>query len=299
MSEAYPALDAGTRLLTPRDIRLLAAYRGITPTKKRGQNFLLDANTVRVIVERSGVREGDVVLEVGPGLGSLTLGLLDAGASVGAVELDSALAEILPGTVEAKGFESARFALVEGDALALTQLPVPAAAGHEPTRLVANLPYNVATPILLTVFERFDSVREALVMVQLEVAERIAARPGSKVYGAPSVKAAWYGTSELAGRISRRVFWPEPNVDSALVRVRRDRVQAEGEAPREEIFKVIDQAFLQRRKTLRAALKSWAGGGERASAILECAGIDPQRRGETLEIAEFIAIANAASDTPR
>ncbi len=299
MSEGYPALDAGTRLLTPRDIRALAAYRGITPTKKRGQNFLLDANTVRAIVERAGVGEGDVVLEVGPGLGSLTLGLLDAGAHVGAVELDSALAEILPSTVMAKGLDRARFTLVEGDALALTALPVPEAAPHAPTRLVANLPYNVATPILLTVLERFDTVAEALVMVQLEVAERIAAKPGSKVYGAPSVKAAWYGSSELAGRISRRVFWPEPNVDSALVRVRRDRVRAEGEAPREDVFEIIDQAFLQRRKTLRAALKSWAGSGERAAAILEQAGIDPQRRGETLEVAEFIAIANAAKDPLR
>ena len=243
--------------------------------------------------------EGDVVLEVGPGLGSLTLGLLDAGAHVGAVELDSALAEILPSTVMAKGLDRARFTLVEGDALALTALPVPEAAPHAPTRLVANLPYNVATPILLTVLERFDTVAEALVMVQLEVAERIAAKPGSKVYGAPSVKAAWYGSSELAGRISRRVFWPEPNVDSALVRVRRDRVRAEGEAPREDVFEIIDQAFLQRRKTLRAALKSWAGSGERAAAILEQAGIDPQRRGETLEVAEFIAIANAAKDPLR
>ncbi len=299
MSEGYPALDAGTRLLTPRDIRGLAAYRGITPMKKRGQNFLLDANTVRAIVERAGVCEGDVVLEVGPGLGSLTLGLLDAGAHVGAVELDPALAEILPSTVVAKGLDRARFTLAEGDALALTTLPVPEAAPHAPTRLVANLPYNVATPIVLTVLERFDTVAEVLVMVQLEVAERIAAKPGSKVYGAPSVKAAWYGSSELAGRISRRVFWPEPNVDSALVRVRRDRVQAEGEAPREDVFEIIDQAFLQRRKTLRAALKSWAGSGEHAAAILEQAGIDPQRRGETLEVAEFIAIANAARDPLR
>ena len=296
MSEEFPALDAGTSLLTPRDIRALAAYRGITPTKKRGQNFLLDANTVRAIVERAGVGEGDVVLEVGPGLGSLTLGLLEAGAHVGAVELDGALAEILPLTVEAKNLDLACLSLVKGDALALTELPVPEAASHAPTRLVANLPYNVATPILLTILERFDDLTEALVMVQLEVAERLAAKPGSKIYGAPSAKAAWYGSSELAGRISRRVFWPEPNVDSALVRVRRDRVREPGEAPREEVFEVIDQAFLQRRKTLRAALKTWAGGGERAGEILERAGIDPQRRGETLEVVEFIAIANAARD---
>ena len=296
MSEEFPALDAGTRLLTPRDIRALAAYRGITPTKKRGQNFLLDANTVRAIVERAGVGEGDVVLEVGPGLGSLTLGLLEAGAHVGAVELDGAIAEILPLTVEAKNLDLACFSLVKGDALALTELPVPEAASHAPTRLVANLPYNVATPILLTILERFDDLTEALVMVQLEVAERLAAKPGSKIYGAPSAKAAWYGSSELAGRISRRVFWPEPNVDSALVRVRRDRVREPGEAPREKVFEVIDQAFLQRRKTLRAALKTWAGGGERAGEILERAGINPQRRGETLEVVEFIAIANAARD---
>ncbi|MDU5169215.1 MAG: rRNA adenine N-6-methyltransferase family protein, partial [Haemophilus parainfluenzae] len=184
MSDTSRALDSGTRLLTPRDIRALAEERGITPTKKRGQNFLLDANTVRAIVERAGVKRDDVVLEVGPGLGSLTLGLLDAGAFVGAVELDEALATLLPSTVAAKQLESSRLALVHADALALTVLPVPDGAPSAPTRLVANLPYNVATPILLTILERFEVITEALVMVQLEVAERIAAKSGSKIYGA-------------------------------------------------------------------------------------------------------------------
>lgn len=288
-----PALDRGTMLLTPRDIRALASNAGIVPTKQRGQNFLLDPNTVRAIVDRAGVSPGDVVVEVGPGLGSLTLGLLEAGALVGAIELDSALATLLPGTIEAKGAEPFHLALVNADALRVTELPQPSAATHAPTTLVANLPYNVATPILLTMFERFWSLDEALVMVQKEVAERIAAKPGSKIYGAPSVKAAWYGSSELAGKISRQVFWPVPNVDSALVRVRRNRTAKPGEPERELVFSLIDAAFAQRRKTLRAALKSWAGAGINPGDVCVRAGIDPQRRGETLTVEEFIALAAA------
>lgn len=287
-------LDDGTALLTPRDIRTLAAGAGIVPTKQKGQNFLLDPNTVRAIVERAGVRAGDSVVEVGPGLGSLTLGLLEAGAFVSAVELDEALAALLPSTVAAKGMDSQRLALVNADALRVTEIPLPSTSPHAPTKLVANLPYNVATPILLTFMERFANITEALVMVQKEVAERIAATPGSKVYGAPSVKAAWYGSSELAGKISRQVFWPVPNVDSALVRVRRDRPLTEGEPPRERVFGLIDAAFAQRRKTLRAALKAWEGARGSAGDLCEKAGIDPQRRGETLTVHEFIQLAAAA-----
>lgn len=292
-----PALDAGTRLLTPRDIRALAQSAGIVPTKQRGQNFLLDPNTVRAIVQRSGVGEGDCVLEVGPGLGSLTLGLLDAGVFVGAVELDAALAVLLPATVRAKGVDPERLALVNEDALHLEALPSPPAAAGLPTALVANLPYNVATPIILTLLARFPGLESVLVMVQREVAERLAASPGSKVYGSPSVKVAWYGTSELAGRISRQVFWPVPNVDSALVRITRDRVPGVDEPSRERVFSTIDAAFAQRRKTLRSALRAWCGDSGRVDAALEAAGIDPQRRGETLEIADFIRLARAFADT--
>ena len=291
------SVDQSSALLTPRDIRALAEAGGIRPTKQKGQNFLLDPNTVRLIIDRSGVRAGEGVVEVGPGLGSLTLGLLEAGALVGAVELDDQLAALLPATIQEKGFAADAFALTHADALQVTELPVPAAAqakGMAPTALIANLPYNVATPILLTMLARFDSLTHALVMVQKEVAERIAAGPGSKVYGAPSVKAAWYGSSELAGMISRQVFWPVPNVDSALVRVRRDRGAETGEPTRDAVFAVIDAAFAQRRKTLRAALKPLLGSSERIDAVLTAAGIEPQRRGETLVVDEFIQIAAAA-----
>lgn len=298
MSE-FPELDAGTMLLTPRDIRALAEHAGIVPSKQKGQNFLLDPNTIRLIVERSGVSEGDAVVEVGPGLGSLTLGLLEAGAFVGAVELDPALADLLPLTLEAKGAQLDHFALLNADALAVTALPQPSAASHLPTMLVANLPYNVATPILLTLLEKCDHLSEALVMVQKEVAERLAAKPGNKIYGAPSVKAAWYGSRELAGKISRQVFWPVPNVDSALVRVRRDRSVHAAEPSRLLVFSLIDAAFAQRRKTLRAALKPWLLGRSLSDAtgLCEAAGIDPQRRGETLEVEEFIALAAAVEET--
>lgn len=292
----FPILDTGSTLLTPRDIRLLADYQEIVPTKKKGQNFLLDPNTVRMIVEKSRVKAGDPVVEVGPGLGSLTLGLLEAGALLTAVELDSALAQILPQTLEQKGFSQSQYALLNADALQATELPLPVLSNQPPMVLVANLPYNVATPILLTFFERFDFLQRALVMVQLEVAERIAATPGSKIYGAPSVKAAWYGSRALAGRISRQVFWPVPNVDSALVEVNRDRIADPNEPSREAVFSVIDAAFAQRRKTLRAALKNWAGGSEAVDAVLNSAGIDSQSRGETLEVEQFIAIAKAKAE---
>lgn len=280
-------------LLSARDIRELADAAGIRPSKKRGQNFVMDPNTVRTIVERAQVQPGQAVLEVGPGLGSLTLGLLEAGADVAAIELDRGLAQLLPATLEARGIPADRYRLVHADALQVTELPVLPHAG-EPTALVANLPYNVATPILLTMLERFESLTSALVMVQSEVVDRLTAQPGSKVYGAPSVKAAWYGTAVHAGRISRQIFWPVPNVDSALVHLQRHEQPRGSDAEREQVFAVVDAAFAQRRKTLRAALATWAGSAARAEELLRAAGIDPGQRGERLGIEEFSAIAQAA-----
>ena len=290
--------SGGGMLLTPRDIRELAEAGGIRPSKQRGQNFLMDPNTVRAIVERAGIGPGDAVLEVGPGLGSLTLGLLEAGADVAAIELDRALAELLPLTVRDRGVDEERLALVHADALAVTALP-PLPGGRTPTRLVANLPYNVATPILLTLLGRFDELRSAFVMVQSEVVDRLVAGPGSRTYGAPSAKTAWYGTAERAGTISRQVFWPVPNVDSALVEVRRRAEPLGTEAERAATFAVVDAAFAQRRKMLRAALGAWAGDGRRAVAVLEAAGIDPTRRGETLGVSDFLAIARAGEEVAR
>ena len=287
--------DGAGLLLTHRDIRELAEAAGIRPSKQRGQNFVMDPNTVRTIVGRAGVEPGQAVLEVGPGLGSLTLGLLAAQADVVAVELDRGLAELLPLTLRARGVEEGRFRLVHADALQVTDLPELPRAG-EPTMLVANLPYNVATPILLTMLERFDSLRSALVMVQSEVVDRLTAGPGSRTYGGPSVKAAWYGRAVQAGRISRQIFWPVPNVDSALVQLVRHEEPLGTAAEREQVFAVIDAAFAQRRKTLRAALAGWAGTAARAEEILRAAGIDPSARGETLEVEQFRAIAHAAAE---
>lgn len=280
-------------LLSARDIRELAAAAGIQPSKQRGQNFVMDPNTVRTIVARAGIAPGQAVLEVGPGLGSLTLGLFEAGADVVAIELDRGLAQLLPATLHARGIAEHRFRLVHADALQVTELPLLPGAGI-PTALVANLPYNVATPILLTAFERFESLRTALVMVQSEVVDRLTAGPGSRTYGAPSVKAAWYGRLEHAGRISRQIFWPVPNVDSALVRLERHEQPLGDDTERERVFAVVDAAFAQRRKTLRAALGAWAGSAQRAEAILLAAGVTPSARGETLGIEDFRAIARAS-----
>ncbi|MDN5820927.1 MAG: 16S rRNA (adenine(1518)-N(6)/adenine(1519)-N(6))-dimethyltransferase RsmA [Brachybacterium sp.] len=279
-------------LLTARDIRELAEAAGIRPSKQRGQNFVMDPNTVRTIVGRAGVEPGQAVLEVGPGLGSLTLGLLEAGVDVVAVELDRGLAELLPLTLRARDVEGERYRLVHADALQIAELPSLPRAG-EPTALVANLPYNVATPILLTMLGRFPSVHTALVMVQSEVVDRLTAGPGSRTYGGPSVKTAWYGRAVHAGRISRQVFWPVPNVDSALVELVRHERPLGTDAEREAVFAVVDAAFAQRRKTLRAALAGWAGSAARSEQILRSAGIDPGARGETLGIEEFRAIARA------
>ena len=282
-------------LLTARDIRELAEAAGIRPSKQRGQNFVMDPNTVRGIVARAGITADQAVLEVGPGLGSLTLGLLETGADVAAIELDRGLAELLPLTLAARGIAEDRYRLIHADALQVAELPELPRTG-QPTALVANLPYNVATPILLTALARFDSLRTATVMVQSEVVDRLVAGPGSRTYGAPSVKAAWYGTLQHAGRISRQIFWPVPHVDSALVRLDRHESPLGDEEERGRVFAAVDAAFAQRRKTLRAALACWAGTAARAEEILRGAGIDPGTRGETLGIAEFRAIARAAGE---
>ncbi|MCU1418501.1 MAG: rsmA [Schumannella sp.] len=272
-------------LLGPGEIRDLAASLDLQPTKKLGQNFVVDANTVRKIVRAAGVVAGDEVLEVGPGLGSLTLGLLEAGANVTAVELDGRLADLLPRTVAALQ-PGANLTVIHDDAV---RVQVPGA----PTRLVANLPYNVSVPVLLHLLATLPSLEAALVMVQAEVGQRLAAPAGSKVYGSPSVKAAWYGRWATAGTVSRQVFWPVPNVDSILVSFRRGELPGT-EAERAETFRLVDAAFGQRRKMLRQAVADVLGGSVAASARLEAAGIDPTRRGEQLTVLDYLAIVRAA-----
>ena len=273
-------------LLGPAEIRDLAGLLDIQPTKKLGQNFVIDANTVRRIVRVAGVTAGETAVEVGPGLGSLTLGLLETGASVVAVEIDKRLAAQLPLTV-AELQPDARLTVITQDALQVTQLP------HEPSVLVANLPYNVSVPVLLHFLEHFPSLRRGLVMVQAEVGERLAAPPGSKVYGAPSAKAAWYGRWRTAGKVSRQVFWPVPNVDSILVGFDRDELPGT-EEERLATFAIIDAAFQQRRKMLRQSLSVVLGSSAQASARLEAAGIAPTGRGEELTVLDFLAIVRAA-----
>ncbi len=278
-------------LLSPTRVRELASRLGVRPTKRWGQNFVVDANTVRRIVRVAGVGAEDVVVEVGPGLGSLTLALLPEVCHVTAVEIDPVLAQALASTVETLQPEFAdRLAVVTADALALTSLPDP-----QPTALVANLPYNISVPVVLSFLDLLPTLRRVLVMVQLEVAERLAAPPGSRTYGVPSLKAAWYADVRLAGTVPRSVFWPVPNVDSGLVElVRRD--PPDTTASRREVFACVDAAFLQRRKTLRAALAGWAGGAPAAEDILRSAGVDPRARGEQLDIGAFAAIAAAAAN---
>ncbi|MFD9373880.1 16S rRNA (adenine(1518)-N(6)/adenine(1519)-N(6))-dimethyltransferase RsmA [Streptomyces sp. NPDC060020] len=274
-------------LLGPADIRELAAALGVRPTKQKGQNFVIDANTVRRIVRTADVRPNDVVVEVGPGLGSLTLALLEAADRVVAVEIDDILAAALPATIEARmPVKKDRFALVHSDAMLVTELP-----GPPPTALVANLPYNVAVPVLLTMLDRFPTIERTLVMVQAEVADRLAAEPGNKVYGVPSVKANWYAHVKRAGAIGRKVFWPAPNVDSGLVSLVRRTEPIKTTATKAEVFAVVDAAFAQRRKTLRAALAGWAGSAAGAESALVAAGVSPQARGESLTVEEFAAIA--------
>jgi len=273
-------------LLDPSGVRDLAGELDLHPTKQRGQNFVTDANTVRRIVGLARLDPTDHVVEVGPGLGSLTLGLLGVAASVTAIEIDPLLAARLPRTVaERAPAMSARFRIVEADALRVTALP-----GPLPTALVANLPYNVAVPVLLHLLARFASIEHGLVMVQAEVADRLVAAPGSRIYGVPSVKLAWYADAVKVGSVPPTVFWPVPNVDSGLVRLTAHR-PPQTAAARETVFVVIDAAFAQRRKMLRAALAGVFGSSAAASAALERAGIDPTWRGERLGISEFAAIA--------
>jgi 16S rRNA (adenine1518-N6/adenine1519-N6)-dimethyltransferase len=275
-------------LLGPAEIRRLAQALGVSPTKSLGQNFVVDANTVRRIVRAAALDPADVVLEVGPGLGSLTLGLLDAAARVVAVEVDPVLAAALPRTVAGhRPADAARLEVVTHDALRLHELP-----GPPPTALVANLPYNVSVPVLLTVLERFPTVRHGLVMVQAEVAERLAAGPGEPGYGVPSVKAAWWASVRRAGSVPRAVFWPVPNVDSGLVAFERRPQPASG-AGRAAVFACVDAAFAQRRKTLRAALAGLAGSPDAAERALRAAGIDPRTRGEQLGVERFAELADA------
>jgi len=271
-------------LLGPAVIRELAQQLDLRPTKSLGQNFLHDANTIRRIVRTAEVRPEDVVLEVGPGLGSLTLGLLPAVARVTAVEIDPRLAAQLPVTVSERAPEFAdRLTVVQADALRVGEIP-----GPPPTALVANLPYNVAVPVLLHLLDLLPSLDRALVLVQAEVAERLAAPPGSSAYCIPSVKAAWYGDVRRAGAVGRRVFWPEPNVDSGLVALVR-RPPPEGD--RQATFAVVDAAFATRRKGLRAALAPWAGSPAAAEVRLRAAGIDPSTRGEQLSVTDFARLA--------
>jgi 16S rRNA (adenine1518-N6/adenine1519-N6)-dimethyltransferase len=283
------------RMLGPADVRRLAAELDLRPTKQRGQNFVIDANTVRRIVRESGVGNGDVVVEVGPGLGSLTLGLLDVADRVVAIEVDDVLAARLPATIaEHAGDRAGRCEVVHADALR-----VPGVPGPPPTALVANLPYNVSVPVLLHLLIVLPSLEKGLVMVQAEVADRLAAPPGSRTYGVPSVKAAWFADVRRAGAVGRNVFWPAPNVDSGLVAwTRRDPPVTT--ATREQVFAVVDAAFAQRRKTLRAALSRLAGSAPAAEGALRAADVDPSARGEVLDVAAYARIAEAlAGEVPR
>ena len=319
----WAGTDVAVTLLTPTTIRRICTELHIQPTKTLGQNFVHDASTVRRIVTAAAITPGTHVLEVGPGLGSLTLGLLEAGARVTAVEIDPVLATALPATVAGHAGTHAPLRVLRADAISVRNLDdltraisvteavattsEDADAAREasasadwgsPTAMVANLPYNVAVPLIMNVLEHFPTIRDILVMVQTEVAQRLSAQPGSRIYGVPSVKVRWYGRASMAGNISRQVFWPVPHVDSSLVRITRygagDDIPAVHDVEREALFTVIDQAFSQRRKGLRAALKTWAGGAAQSEAILNDAGIDPTRRGETCTIEDFAAIARAA-----
>ncbi len=276
-------------LLGAAQIRELAAALDLKPSKSLGQNFVIDSNICTKIVRTAGVTSSDIALEIGPGLGSLTLALLQTAAAVVAVEIDQRLATQLPITVAAHFEHPENLTVINQDALTLKDLPV------QPTVLVANLPYNVSVPVLLHLLEKFPSLRTGVVMVQAEVADRLAGRPGTKEYGIPSVKAAWWAEVKGAGSVSRSVFWPAPNVDSKLVSFTRRETPGD-EASRKKVFTIIDAAFAQRRKMLRSALSSLYGSSSGAEAILIRAGIDPTLRGEALEISSFCAIAAVAPD---
>jgi 16S rRNA (adenine1518-N6/adenine1519-N6)-dimethyltransferase len=282
------SVAGGVELLGGADIRELAAKLGVVPTKKLGQNFVTDPNTIRRIVAAAKLSGNETVVEIGPGLGSLTLGLLEVAKKVVAVEIDPKLASELEATV-AKRAPGKAFELVKSDALRVTELP------DAPTALVANLPYNISVPVLLHFLETFESLRFGLVLVQAEVAHRLAAGPGNKVYGIPSVKLAWYSEAALAGNIGRNVFWPAPNVDSALVYFAKRDLALGTESERLATFEAVDAGFSQRRKTLRQALADWAGSPAKAEEFLLAAGVNPQRRAEELTVHDFLRIAQARS----
>nr|WP_313815152.1 16S rRNA (adenine(1518)-N(6)/adenine(1519)-N(6))-dimethyltransferase RsmA [Citricoccus sp.] len=294
-------------LLSPADIRRLASELDLRPTKTLGQNFVIDPNTIRRITAVSGTGAGEHALEIGPGLGSLTLGLLDAAEAVTAVEIDPVPAGRLARTAEEfRPGAGHRLAVVLADAMHVSAAELeaarPAAASGPPTALVANLPYNVAVPVLLHLLAELPSLEHGLVMVQEEVADRLAAGPGSKTYGVPSAKAAWYASVRKAGTVGKNVFWPAPKIQSGLVAFSR-RQPPEATASRQEVFAVVDAAFAQRRKTLRAALSGWAGSPTAAEATLRAAGVDPRARGEVLGIGDFARIAahrvdGSAAETP-
>jgi len=271
-------------LLGAAEIREIAARIGVNPTKKLGQNFVVDANTCRRIVKAADVDKSDIALEIGPGLGSLTLALLEAASQVIAIEIDTRLAHELATTAKNHGFDPSLLTVVNSDAMNLEALT------PEPTVLVANLPYNISVPVLLRAFEKLPSLRTGVVMVQSEVADRLVAKPGSKSYGSPSVKATWWGTLTAAGNVGRSIFWPVPNVDSSLVRFDRHEVPGD-ETLRLKVFSLVDGAFAQRRKMLRSALSNQLGPD--ASSIIESAGVDPTLRGEALVLEDFIRIAQA------
>lgn len=282
-----------TGLLNPASIRRIADQIGLRPTKTRGQNFVHDANTVRRIVSLAQVGAADRVIEVGPGLGSLTLGLLETGAEVVAIEIDEVLANQLPGTVaERMPGAAERLEVVLSDALDVKVIP-----GAEPTALVANLPYNVAVPVLLHMLAICPQWSTGVVMVQSEVADRLVAAPGSKIYGVPSAKLAWYAEAIRVGNVPPTVFWPVPNVDSGLVRITRRRPpHVDGRYPRvtrSQVFRVVDAAFASRRKMLRSALAGLCGGSMAASELITAAGIDPTARGEALDIGDLARVVEA------
>ncbi len=273
-------------LLGGADIRALAESLGVVPTKKLGQNFVTDPNTIRKIVASAKLDPSETVVEIGPGLGSLTLGLLEAVEHVIAVEIDAKMAAAIEQTV-AKRAAGRKFSLVTQDAMKVTELPA------APTALVANLPYNISVPVLLHFIERFPTLRHGLVLVQSEVAHRLAAPKGSKIYGGPSAKLAWWADANLAGNVSRSIFWPIPNVDSSLVYFAKRDEPMGSEELRLKTFAIIDAAFSQRRKTLRQALAEFAGSPSNAEALLTRAGLSPQIRGEQLDITDFVKIAKA------
>jgi 16S rRNA (adenine1518-N6/adenine1519-N6)-dimethyltransferase len=275
-------------LLGGTDVRQLAASIDVVPTKKLGQNFVTDPNTIRRIVGAAKLNGSENVVEIGPGLGSLTLGLLEVAKTVTSVEIDRRMASALEETI-AKRAPGTNFTLISHDAMTLDALPI------APDALVANLPYNISVPVLLNFLERFPTIAKGLVLVQAEVAHRLAAPPGSKIYGAPSAKLAWYAEANLAGNVGRTIFWPVPNVDSALVYFERRATVLGDETLRKQTFAVIDAAFAQRRKTLRQALAEWAGSAAQAETRLNAAGVSPQSRGEQLSIANFVAIASTGA----